>query len=231
MAEKDKKKVKKRVQKNVIREYAESIGIAIIAALIIRALFIQAFRIPTGSMENTLLVGDFLLVNKFIYGARIPFTDWRLPAIREPKPGDIIVFKYPLDPDLDYIKRCIAVEGQTIEIKDKKIYVDGKLHENPEYVQFIDSHIMRKGIPEPNIYPPGTNFNRDNYGPFVIPDGHLFMMGDNRDNSLDSRYWGILPKENVVGSALIIYWSWDHNIPLYKFFTKVRWSRIADLIK
>ena len=90
---------------------------------------------------------------------------------------------------------------------------------------------MKKGIPEPNIYPPGSNFNRDNYGPFTVPEDHLFMMGDNRDNSLDSRYWGMLPEKNVVGSALIIYWSWDHNVPLYKFFTKVRWSRIADIIR
>lgn len=215
---------------NVIREYVESIGIAIIAALIIRALFIQAFRIPTGSMEGTLLVGDFLLVNKFVYGAEIPFTDWKLPAIKDPKPGDVIVFKYPKDPTLDYIKRCIAVAGQTIEIIDKKVYIDGKLFENPENIEFIDPRIYPKGLSEPSIFPVGSDFNRDNYGPIKVPEGHLFMMGDNRDNSLDSRYWGMMPLENVRGEALIIYWSWDYNVPFYNLIDKIRWSRIASLI-
>jgi signal peptidase I len=217
-------------KKNIIREYAESIGIAVIAALIIRALFIQAFRIPTGSMENTLLIGDFLLVNKFIYGARVPFTDYRLPKIKEPEQGDIVVFKYPRDPKLDYIKRCVAISGQTVEIRDKLLYVNNKrVLADTAYTHFLYDRIPGH-VRDPEIFPPGKNWNRDNYGPFVVPEGHIFMMGDNRDNSLDSRYWGPLPLENVVGEALIIYWSWDFNIPMYKFFTKVRWRRILNLI-
>lgn len=220
--------------KSTTREYVESFGIAIIAALIIRALFIQAFKIPTGSMEDTLLVGDFLLVNKFIYGAEIPFTGWKLPAIREPKTGDIVIFKYPKDPTVPYVKRCIAVGGQTVEIKDKVIYVDGERLPMPETGR-NDYPLMEKGVPDPGIfYPPGyseeTVFNRDNFGPIKVPDNHLFMMGDNRGNSEDSRFWGFVPRENVIGEPIIIYWSWEYNIPLYKIFSKVRWSRIADII-
>ena len=222
-------------KKGTVREYVESFSIAIIAALIIRAVFIQAFKIPTGSMENTLLVGDFLLVNKFVYGAEIPFTNWRLPAFSDPKSGDVVIFKYPLDPNLDYIKRCIAVGGQTVEIKDKVVYVDGVPMDIPPGA-LNDYALMAKGVPDPDIfYPNGYSrenfFNRDNFGPITVPENHLFMMGDNRGNSEDSRFWGFVPRENVVGEALIIYWSWEYGVPLYKFFTKVRWSRIADLIR
>ena len=228
-------------KKSTTREYSESIIIAVIAALIIRALFIQAFKIPTGSMEDTLLVGDFLLVNKFIYGSKVPFINLRLPAISEPKPGHIVVFKYPEDRSLDYIKRCVAIEGQTIEIKDKVLYIDGKIFSNPPKAKF-DNALMEKGMHDPSgIFPPGSNFNRDNWGPYKVPENHLFMMGDNRANSLDSRYWGFLPREDVVGKALIIYWSWDNTIPFYKFYaiiynilrgkTKVRWGRIANIIR
>ena len=228
-------------KKSTPREWTESIIVAVVAALIIRALFIQAFKIPTGSMEDTLLIGDFLLVNKVIYGSKIPFTDWRLPAIREPKPGDVIVFKYPLDRSLDYIKRCVAVGGQVVEIKDKVLYVDGEIFTNPPKAKFNDS-FMEKGMHDPvGIFPPGANFNRDNWGPYKVPENHMFMMGDNRDSSQDSRYWGMLPRKDVVGKALIIYWSWDNTVPFYKFYiiiydvlsgkTKIRWSRIADIIR
>lgn len=218
--------------KSTTREYVESFAIAIIAALIIRALFIQAFKIPTGSMEDTLLIGDFLLVNKFIYGAEIPFTGWRLPAIREPKTGDIVIFKYPEDPTVPYVKRCIAVGGQTVEIKDKVVYVDGKPMELPPEAK-NDYPLMAKGVPDPAIwkgFSSNHSFNPDNFGPITVPEDHLFMMGDNRGNSLDSRFWGFVPRENVIGEPIIIYWSWEYNIPLYKIFSKVRWSRIADII-
>jgi len=217
-------------KKTILQEYIEAFAFAIIAALILRALVIQAFRIPTGSMEDTLLVGDFLLVNKFIYGARIPFTNTRLPAIRQPKQNDVIVFKYPEDPELDYIKRCIASEGQTVEIKNKVIHVDGKRFPLPAHAKFIDPEIKPPGVQDYNVQPVGAG-NRDNYGPVIVPKGYLFAMGDNRDNSLDSRYWGFLPKKNIVGNALIIYWSWDKEIPTYKIFSKIRWDRIGDLIK
>lgn len=213
----------------VIREYVEAFAIALIAALFIRTFVVQAFRIPTGSMEDTLLVGDFLLVNKFIYGAKIPFTNWRLPSIREPKPGDIVVFKYPRNEEQDYIKRCIAVEGQVVEIRDKMVYVDGKKFDTPAGCKFIDPTVKPRGVVEYDIEPRSAG-NRDNYGPVQVPEGHLFCMGDNRDNSYDSRYWGFLPRENVIGEALIIYFSWDPNMPLYRIFNKIRWTRIANLI-
>ncbi len=215
--------------KSTAREYVEAFAVALLAALLIRTFVVQAFRIPTGSMEDTLLVGDFLLVNKFIYGAHIPFTDWTLPAFKEPKPGDVVVFKYPRNPDQDYIKRCIAVGGQTVEIRDKVVYVDGRKFEEPPHLKHIDSHIKPEGVTEYDVEPRGAG-NRDNYGPVRVPEGHLFMMGDNRDNSLDSRYWGFLPRENVIGEALIIYFSWDTVKPLYKLLTKIRWTRIGNLI-
>lgn len=215
--------------KTVIREYVEALVIALCAALLIRTFVIQAFRIPTGSMEETLLVGDFLLVNKFIYGAHIPFTDWTLPALREPKQGDVVVFKYPRNMKQDYIKRCIAVGGQTVEVRDKVVYVDGKEFPNPPKSKFIDPTIKPAGFTEYDIEPRGAG-NRDNYGPISVPEGHLFVMGDNRDNSLDSRYWGYLPRENVIGEAIIIYFSWDKNVPLYNIIRKIRWMRIAKLI-
>jgi len=225
-----KRSEKYKITKNVFRSYVEAFGIAIIIALLLRTLVIQAFRIPSGSMEDTLLVGDFLLVNKFIYGARIPWTDIRLPALKKPETNDIVVFKYPKDPELDYIKRCIAVEGQAVEIKDKTVYVDGEKIPLPQKAKFIDPVIRPSGVQDYDIYPPGSG-NRDNYGPVTVPEGYLFTLGDNRDNSLDSRYWGFLPEKNIVGSAMIIYWSWDKDVPFYNIFSKVRWSRIGDLIK
>jgi signal peptidase I len=229
-------------KKSWFRETVEAFAVALIAALILRQFVIQAFRIPTGSMEDTLLVGDFLLVNKFVYGAKtpdwlgIPFTEigfsvpsFRLPAVKEPKPGDVIVFKYPRDPKLDYIKRCIAVGGQTVEIRDKQVYVDGKPFPNPPKMKYIYS-TYPTGQQEPGIIPQGAG-NRDNYGPVVVPEGYVFAMGDNRDNSSDSRYWGFLPRENIIGEALIIYWSWDVDIAFSRFIDKVRWGRIANLIR
>jgi len=218
------------VNRKLIRELAEIAVIAVIAVFIIRAFVVQAFRIPTGSMENTLVTGDFLLVNKCVYGAEVPFIGWRLPKFRNPEPGDVIIFKYPEDPEIDYIKRLIAVGGQTVEIRDKELYVDGIRYEDPPGAQNIYS-LMPKGIPDPDIFPPGADFNRDNYGPYTVPEGHLFMMGDNRDNSLDSRYWGPLPEDYVIGKAMVIYWSWDSAMPLLKKLMNVRWSRIGDIIQ
>jgi len=225
-----KKKEKKKKKKNVLLEYAEALVVAIIAALIIRAMVIQSYRIPTGSMEDTLLVGDFLLANKFVYGARVPLVGWQLPALKEPKQGDIVVFKFPLNTDINYIKRCVALEGQTVQIRDKILYVDGKRFSDPKHSKFIDSHIQPKDYYDPDIKPPGSG-NRDNYGPVKVPKGHIFVMGDNRDNSQDSRYWGFLDKDLIIGEALIIYFSWDPNMPLYNIFKKIRFNRIGDLIK
>lgn len=224
--------------KNVFREYAEAIIFALVAAMILRIFVVQAFRIPTGSMENTLLVGDFLLVNKFIYGVRtpdkIPFINiripWiRLPGLRKPHRGDVVVFKYPVNPDQDYIKRCVAIGGDTIVIKNKQLYVNSKPISNPKHVKF-SAFTMPSGQRENGIKPENAG-NRDNYGPIVVPEGHYFMMGDNRDNSLDSRYWGFLPEENIVGEAVIIYFSWDKNARLYQIFDMIRWSRVGNIIR
>ena len=199
------------------KEWIEPILIALILAGIIRTFIIQPFKIPSGSMEDTLLVGDHLMALKFLYGIKIPFNSGRFLKIRDPKPGDIIVFKYPEDPSKDFIKRCIAIEGQTVELRNKQIYIDGKLQKLPKDVKFSKHQIM------PFQYSP-----RDNYPPTKIPEGNFFAMGDNRDNSNDSRYWGFVPYENIKGKAFILYWSWDKNA---SFPFKVRLKRIFNLIK
>lgn len=230
--------------KSTVREWTEFFVTLIIMVFFIRVTTVEAFRIPTGSMENTLLVGDFLLVNKFVYGIRtpdwigIPFTDigfsipsTRLPAPSKVEPGDIVVFKYPLDPTLNYIKRCIAGPGQTLEIRERQVYIDGVAMENPPGSQFTSPYPIRAGLGERGIFSPqGSAWNHDNYGPITIPAGHYFMMGDNRDNSADSRYWGFLPEEDIVGKALIIYFSWDKNQGISKFYKSIRFDRIGDWI-
>lgn len=190
--------------KSAFREYLEALALAIVLTIVVRGLVIQAFRIPTSSMEETLQIGDFLFVNKMVYGSEIDIgaaghqlVYHRFPAIREPKPGDVIVFRYPDDPSRDFIKRCVATGGQTVELRDKVLYVDGQAQEEP-YVVHKDPRVLpREASP------------RDNFGPYVVPQGQLFMMGDNRDNSHDSRFWGGLPRTLVKGQAMILYWSWD----------------------
>ena len=198
------------------REYAEAIVVAVALALFFRQFVVQAFRIPSSSMESTLLVGDFLFVNKFLYGAQVPFTGWRLPGLRPPHAGDIIVFKSPTD-GRDFIKRCVAVAGDTVEMRGKQLFVNGKKCVEP-YVQHID-----RGMLLPSQAP------RDFMGPIVVPKGHLFMLGDNRDNSHDSRFWGALPVGNVRGKAMFIYFSIDTErgfLPPH-----LRLTRIGDLIR
>ncbi|MFC1528970.1 signal peptidase I, partial [Candidatus Latescibacterota bacterium] len=164
--------------------------------------------------------GDQLMAAKFIYGIRLPFANSFLFRYRDPEPGDVIVFKYPIDPSKDFIKRCIAVGGQTVEIRDKKVYVDGEYKDLPEHVKFVVENIL-----------PLQLGPRDNLGPLVVPEGHMFMMGDNRDNSNDSRFWGFVPYENIKGKAVIIWWSWNKEVPLYDLVHKVRWGRIFNLIR
>jgi signal peptidase I len=199
-------------KKGLIREYAEAIITALILALVIRAYVIQAFKIPSGSMIPTLLIGDHILVNKFIYGTKIPFTDRQILVFKKPERGDIIVFKYPENPKKDFIKRVIGTGGDVIEERNKTVYVDRKALIEP-YVQHTDS-----------IIKPGGNDPRDNFGPLIVPRGKVFVMGDNRDQSYDSRYWGFVDLKEIKGKALIIYWSWDpHNW--------VRFGRIGSLLK
>ena len=200
-------------QKSSLRENTEAIIIAIIIAMFIRTFIIQAFKIPSGSMLETLQIGDQILVNKFIYGVKIPFTDGKtLIHVKDPQKGDIVVFKFPEDPSKDFIKRVIATEGDTVEIINKKIYVNDKLLEGETYAVYKSNKII-----------PGTISPRDNIEKFTVPENKLFVMGDNRDNSYDSRFWGFVDLKAVRGKAFIIYWSWNKN----KF--GVRWNRIGHL--
>lgn len=207
-------------KKGKLRETIESILVALFFALLIRTFVVQAFKIPSGSMEPTLLVGDYLLVNKFIYGYKFPLIDKRILTFKKPERGDVIVFKYPVDPDKDFIKRVVAVEGDTVEIRDKKLYINNKLFETPQAV-YRDPVIIPKELAP-----------RDNYGPVKVPKDSLFVLGDNRDSSLDSRFWGFVNLNDLRGKALIIYWSFDSNneYPIYRLDKKIRFSRIGKLI-
>jgi signal peptidase I len=200
-------------KKHLVREYAESIIIAVILALFIRTFVVQAFKIPSGSMEDTLQVGDHLLVNKFIFGTAIPFTDKQFFALRDPHRGDVIVFEYPEDPSKDFIKRIIGVPGDVVQGINKHVYVNGKLYQNP--------HEVHK---EAELIPKDQN-PRDTFGPVKVPEDSYFVMGDNRDRSYDSRFWGFVKKEKIKGLAFIKYWSWDGDN------WKVRWGSIGRLIK
>lgn len=284
------------LHRNPVREFVEALLFAAIAALFLKTFIVEAYRIPTGSMETTLKVGDFLLVNKFLYNVKtptaIPFSDVRLPSIsfggmRDPKQGDIIVFEYPGDRDevhhdevVNYIKRCVGTPGDTVEVRNKSLYVNGKEFFRPPGMQFLQPFPVPKDRIDPGIFPAGAPWNKDNYGPlripkkgdvvkleaanihqwrvFIIREGHkvemqggavmidgkiatsytvqrnyYFMMGDNRDDSLDSRFWGFVPEDNIVGQAMIVYWSWDPSIPfanLGKLLSTTRWNRIFQII-
>ena len=195
-------------KKNAWRENIEAILIAVVIALFIRTFLVQAFKIPSGSMLETLQIGDQILVNKFIYGVKIPFTDGRvLIPFKDPQPGDIVVFKYPEDPSKDFIKRVVAVAGDTVSIVDKQLYVNGDPVVDEPYAMYsrLPTHV-------------------DNMPPVQVPENKLFVMGDNRDNSHDSRFWGFVDLSAVKGKAFMIYWSWDRE----EF--GVRWHRIGDLL-
>jgi signal peptidase I len=219
--------------------YLKILALALIAAVIIKDCVVEAYKIPSESMQNTLLVGDFLLANRFIYGARIPFTDVRLPSVREPETNDVIVFLYPENHNINYVKRIVAKGGDTVEIIDKRVYVNGFLFTDSNYAIHSDPIVIPKSVGQP----------RDNYGPFRVPLGQFFVMGDNRDNSADSRYWGCVPRDLILGKAFMIHWSWinDDDTPvvsitnplsiLYYFGYNirhlpdhVRWNRIFSVI-
>jgi signal peptidase I len=229
-------------RKSTVREYFESIAIAVILALFIRTFVVQAFKIPTGSMENNLLIGDHLIVNKFVFGPDGRGLDRAVLPMRDIRRGDVIVFKYPEDPERDFIKRVIGLPGETLEVKDKRVYVNGTRLEEP-YVHYLEPP---RG---PSEYHEVTSFDlRERYGPVKIPADKYFVMGDNRDNSQDSRYWGFLPREYVKGRALMIYWSYESETEDYQqtglgstikdlfsvvthFFTRTRWTRMFHVIR
>jgi len=199
-------------QRKVFQEYSEAFVVAVILAILIRALLIQAFKIPSGSMIPTLLVGDHILVNKLFYGIRIPFTKARWPRMTEPERGDVIVFVYPEDRTKDFIKRVVAVGGDTVEIRNKVVYINGKPTENP-HARFFSNAVL-----------PGDVSPRDNMPPVKVPEDHLFVMGDNRDYSHDSRWWRFVPVEDVKGEAFLIYYSAEH-VP------GIKWGRIFNIIR
>ena len=199
--------------KSTFREYAEAIGMALLLALFIRTFIVQAFKIPSGSMIPTLQIGDHILVNKLAYGIRVPLWGHYLVDFGKVQRGDVIVFIFPEDRSKDFIKRVVGVAGDTVEVRGKKIYINGQQVEDP-YAHF-------EGDDPQNILPA----SRDDYGPTKVPENHLFVMGDNRDRSYDSRFWGFVNLDDVRGKAFLIYWSWDGSDRW------VRWERLASLIR
>jgi signal peptidase I len=220
-------------------EWAKSLSLAILLFLVVRAFLVEAYRIPSGSMEGTLLVGDFLLVNKLVYGAEVPFTGKHLPAMRKPSYGDVVVFQWPEDPTKNFVKRLVGLPGDTIAMRDGTLVRNGRLQVEP-YVTHT----------EPNADPGGEEFgwqreflvsrngvaapyhaSRNNWGPLVVPAKHYFMLGDNRDNSLDSRYWGFVADSLVLGSPIVVYYSYaPDSAAALDWLTRVRWSRLGERV-
>ena len=229
--------------RSIYREYFEALLIAVIFATFARTYAVQAFKIPTGSMEQNLLIGDHILVNKFVFGPTLGrLENWLLPtqAVRR---GDVVVFRFPEDPSRDFIKRCIGLPGDTIEIVDKKIQVNGVVVEDGHYVYHSDSRIYPHSVFLHEGYR-----DRDNFGPFDVPADQYFFMGDNRDNSNDSRFWGAVPADYIKGRAFLIYWSFaSEEAPVdwpgyggkirqlsdvfLKFFTNTRWERSFQIVR
>jgi signal peptidase I len=234
--------VKRAFKKSTLREYFESVVIAVILALFIRTFIVQAFKIPTGSMEENLLIGDHLLVNKFIFGPSESRLERALLPLATVRRDDVVVFKYPEEPDRDFIKRVIGLPGETVEVREKKVYINGKALNEP-YTHFLQPAAT------PSEFHEITSFDvRERYGPVTVPANQYFVMGDNRDNSQDSRYWGFLPRDYIKGKALIIYWSYESGRNDYEeegagaalkglgsvfvhFFTRTRWDRMFHQIR
>ena len=226
----------------VVWEWTKSIAVAFVLFILIRTFLVQAFKIPTGSMEDTLLIGDFLLVNKAVYGAQIPGTEIRLPGFRDIQEGDIVVFVYPdpyneYDPDPDYVKRVVGIPGDTLSMRDKRLYRNGEPLDE-EYVHYVDGvddqyrpqFAWQRRFLAPGVDPASYRPSRDDWGPIVVPPESYFVMGDNRDNSADSRYWGFVPEDAIKGRPLVVYFSKESASPL-PGLSEIRFDRIGDLIR
>lgn len=228
-------------KKSTVREYYEALLIAVIFVNFARIFVFQAFKIPTGSMEDNLKIGDHIIVNKFIYGPARANPLRNLIPIRDIRRGDIIVFRYPLQPDTDFVKRVIGLPGETIEIRDKKVSVGGVPIDEP-YVLHDDPQIYpRQTIPLPEPFR-----SRDQFGPYTVPPDAYFAMGDNRDKSSDSRYWGTVPRSMIKGRAFMVYWSFAGEPPppgssplerlkelfavVIHFFDRTRWHRTFYIV-
>ena len=219
-------------------DWAKSIAIAFLLFLVIRSSVVEAFKIPTSSMVGTLLVGDFLLVNKAVYGPRVPGTDLTLPALQEPERGDVIVFHPPHEPDKNYVKRVVGVAGDTLEMQDKKLYLNGAPMYEP-YARYVDErgdavHPDMEWQSNHLIASPRRGYQptRDNWGPIVVPEGRFFVLGDNRDNSEDSRYWGFVSREEVRGRPWMVYYSYrPSEESSVSWLSQVRWLRLGTVIR
>ncbi|MBC8209087.1 MAG: signal peptidase I [Desulfobulbaceae bacterium] len=207
-------------KKNTVREYTEAIVIAVLLAVVIRTFVVQAFKIPSGSMLPTLQIGDHLLVSKFVYGLRLPATGTRLIPWKDPARGDVVVFRFPENRSIDYIKRVVGVAGDRVEIRNKQLFINGKRVED-SHAHFTNSPVM-----------PASVGPRDNFGPVLVPQGNIFVMGDNRDNSYDGRFWGFVEERDILGKAFVLYWSWDIDRPLFSLdrLQSIRWTRLGDWI-
>lgn len=222
-----------------IWEWTKIFQVSVLLFLVVRTFFVEAFKIPSGSMEGTLLVGDFLLVNKLVYGAELPFTHRRLPALRTPTRGDVIVFEFPDDRTKNFVKRLVGVAGDTLAMRDGVLYRNGvalrevyaRHHEtagdvSADAFRWQRHHLLASA--GAGAAPP----SRNNWGPLVVPEGNYFVLGDNRDNSLDSRYWGFVPDSLLKGRPMVIYYSYSpdsaEGLP---WLTRIRWSRIGERVE
>jgi signal peptidase I len=224
-----------------VSEWTKIFLVSVVLFLVIRTFFVEAFKIPSGSMEKTLQVGDFLLVNKLVYGAEVPFTHRHLPRLREPQRGDVIVFEYPEDPTKNFVKRLIGIPGDTVEmregtlIRNSKVvtehyveHTDPDIDPAPEDFRWQRDYVVRTAAAAAGGYHP----SRNNWGPLVVPRGNYFVLGDNRDNSLDSRYWGFVADSLVKGKPFVIYYSYaPDTVDSFAWLTHIRWQRLGERIK
>src|SRR5262245_20683328 len=210
------------MKKSVAREYFESLVIAVALALFVRTFVFQAFKIPTGSMEKNLLIGDHLIVNKMVFAPTVSRVEHAIMPTREIRRGDVIVFKFPEDPERDFIKRVIGLPGDRIELHRKKVVVNGQPLDEP-YVQFLEPPSAEGPVKHDDV--------REEYGPVTVPPDQFFMMGDNRDNSQDSRYWGFLPRSYVKGKALFIYFSFKENGSIGNLVGDIQWNRLFRRVR